>query len=54
MWPRSLVREHCVRVAPQLKLEYRDASAQPFERLCRGISMSIFEASRMNALALPF
>lgn len=53
MWPPSLVRERCARAAPpQLKLEFRDASAQSFGRLCRGISISIFEASRMNALAL--
>ncbi len=58
MLPRSPVREHCARAAPpQLKFEDRKCLGavlweSPFGKLRRGISMSIFEASRINALAL--
>lgn len=60
MLPRSPVRERCVRAAPpQLKFEDRKCLGavlweSPFGKLRRGISMSIFEASRINALALSF
>lgn len=51
--PRSLVRERYVRPAPpHLKLEYRKCLSAIIMRLCRGISVGIFEVSRMNALAL--
>ena len=57
MLPRSPVRERCVRIPPQLKFEYRKCLGavlwkSPFGKLRRGISMNVFEASRINALAL--
>ena len=56
MLPHSLVRERCVRAAPQLKFEYRKClGAVLWETVPRHFYeyfMSIFEASRINALAL--
>ena len=55
MWPPSLVREHCVRATlPQLKLEIQKYLGAVFWETAPSISISIFEASRMNALALIF
>lgn len=59
MLPRSPVRERCARAAPpQLKFEDRKCLGavlrQTVPRHFYEYFMSIFEASRLNALALPF